>query len=60
MSTAAKLNGGIGDVESIWPRRESPATMSTTLDPVEEAGDDSFPCSDPPSCTLGLKVAAHD
>lgn len=47
-----------GNVGSTWPSAARPAIPITPRDPVDEAGDESFPCSDPPSWTMGLPAAA--
>lgn len=44
-----------GSVRSTWPSAAKKATPAVRRDPVEVAGDESFPASDPPSWTLGTR-----
>lgn len=55
MSRMQKQHPGIGNPTSTCHPAGVGATVAAQRDPVDDAGDDSFPCSDPPSWTLGLR-----
>lgn len=48
-----------GNVGSTWPSAGRAETPTPERDPIDDAGDESFPCSDPPSWTLGRSSASR-
>lgn len=59
MTEIQKQHVGTGEPTTVQIPAEAHTAPAAWRDPVDEAGDESFPCSDPPSWTTGCSVAAR-